>query len=111
MADPMDPLRKSPSTSPEEKKIEPTRNDPTPDGRRGDSRFLPVVIVAAVTLIVLLIAAVVLIRGKGHKMIPQDQDRPTSSLSMQPPTADWTPRYASRTIPSSVIPLRHYART
>ncbi|RZU42751.1 hypothetical protein [Edaphobacter modestus] len=87
MADPMDPLRKSPSTSTEEEKIEPTRNDPTPEERKGDSRFLPVVIIAAIVLIVILIAAVVLIRGKGHKMIPQDQDRPTSSLSMQLPAA------------------------
>lgn len=88
MADPMDPLHKSPSTSTEEEKIEPTRNDPTPEERKGDSRFLPVVIIAGIVLIVILIAAVVLIWGKGHKILPTDQDnRPTSSLSMQLPAA------------------------
>jgi hypothetical protein len=83
MADPMDPLRKYPPASSEEEKIEPTRNDPTPEDRTGDSRFLPVVILAAIALIVILIAAVVLVKGKGHKMVPQQQDNhPTSSLTV-----------------------------
>lgn len=83
MADPMDPLRKHPQSSSAEEKIEPTRNDPTPEARTGDSRFLPVVILAAIALIVILIGAIVLVRGKGHKMIPQQQDNhPTSSLTI-----------------------------
>lgn len=86
MADPMDPLRKQSSI--EERKIEPTRNDPTPEQRKGDSRFLPVVILAAVVLIVLLIGAVVLIKGKGHKIVPPEQpNRPTSSLTAPLPLA------------------------
>ena len=80
MANPMDPTSK-PGAS-EEEKIQPTRNDPTPEERKGDSRFLPVVIVAAIALIVILIASIVLIRGKGHKIVPQSpqDNRPNSSL-------------------------------
>jgi hypothetical protein len=86
MADPTDPTRRFAAS--EEEKIQPTRNDPTPEERKGDSRFLPVVILAAIALIILLIGAVVLIRGKGHKIVPQSQDNhPTSSLVMRTPVA------------------------
>lgn len=86
MADPMDPTRRSMAS--EEEKIQPTRNDPTPEDRKGDSRFLPVVILAAIALIIILIGAVVLIRGKGHKIVPQSQDNhPSSSLVMRVPAA------------------------
>jgi len=86
MANPMDPTRR-PAAS-EEEKIQPTRNDPTPEERKGDSRFLPVVILAAIALIIILIGAIVLIRGKGHKIVPQSQDnRPSSSLVMRVPAA------------------------
>ena len=86
MANPMDPTRR-PAAS-EEEKIQPTRNDPTPEERKGDSRFLPVVILAAIALIIILIGAIVLIRGKGHKIVPQSQDnRPASSLVMRVPAA------------------------
>lgn len=86
MADPIDPLRRHPSSPTEEGKIEPTLSDPTPSARTGDSRFLPVVILAGIALIVLLIAAVVLIKGKGHKMVPQEQDNhPVSSLVLSLP--------------------------
>jgi hypothetical protein len=82
----MDPTNK-PGAS-EEEKIQPTRNDPTPEERKGDSRFLPVVILAAIALIIILIGAIVLIRGKGHKIVPQSQDnRPSSSLVMRVPEA------------------------
>jgi hypothetical protein len=83
MADPIDPLRKyPPSDERAEDKIESTRNDPTPQARTGDSRFLPVVILAAIALIVLLIAGVVLLKGKGTKMVPHVQDNhPTSSIA------------------------------
>jgi|UPI00047C7879 hypothetical protein len=81
MADPIDPNRKYHSGAPEEGKIEPGGNDPTPEERRGDSRFLPVVILAGIALILLLIAGVVLVKGKGRKMVPQAPDNhPTSSL-------------------------------
>jgi hypothetical protein len=86
MADPMDSTPRS--TASEEEKIQPTLNDPTPEGRKGDSRFLPVVILAAIALILILIGAVVLIRGKGHKIVPQTQDsHPSSSLVIQNPAA------------------------
>lgn len=86
MADPMDPTRRFAAS--EEEKIQPSRNDPTPEARKGDSRFLPVVILAAIALIILLIGAVVLIRGKGHKIVPQSQDnQPSSSLVIQVPAA------------------------
>jgi hypothetical protein len=86
MANPMEQTR--PSASPEAAKIEPTNNDPTPELRKGDSRFLPVVIIAGIALIVLLIAGVLIVRSKGHKMVPAGQgDHPTSSLSMHLPQA------------------------
>jgi len=86
MANPIDPTRRSAAS--EEEKIEPTRNDPTPEERKGDSRFLPVVILAVIALIIILIGAIVLIRGKGHKIVPQSQDNhPSSSLVMKVPAA------------------------
>jgi len=48
MANPIEPTKISSVTA--EEKIEPTRNDPTPEERKGDSRFLPVVIVAGIEL-------------------------------------------------------------
>ena len=65
--------------------IEPTRNDPTPEERVGDSRFLPVIIAAGVALLIILIAAVVLIRGKGDKIAPQDNTRPISQIVCMTP--------------------------
>jgi hypothetical protein len=70
------------------KPIDPTRNDPSPEERVGDSRFLPVVIAAGVALVVLLIAAIVIIGGKGKKLVPQDKTpHPTSHVVMYQPTA------------------------
>jgi hypothetical protein len=67
-------------SAPAEAQIEPTRNDPTPERRKGDSRFLPVVVLAGIALIVLLIAGILVIRSKGHKIVPAGQNQPTSSL-------------------------------
>jgi len=84
MANPIEPTKISSVTA--EEKIEPTRNDPTPEERKGDSRFLPVVIVAGIALIVLLIAAVLLIRGKGTKIVPHEPDsHPTSRVTISAP--------------------------
>jgi hypothetical protein len=45
-----------------------------------------VVILAAIALIVLLIAGIVLVKGKGAKMVPHEQDNhPTSSIPQPPP--------------------------
>ncbi len=68
--------------------IEPTRNDPTPEERVGDSRFLPVIIAAGVALLIILIAAVVLIGRKGNKMTPQDGPHPTSQVVSMTPHSD-----------------------
>lgn len=68
MTEPIQPNKVDPTPP-----IEPTRNDPTPEERVGDSRFLPVIIAAGVALIVILIAAVVLISGKGEDAVPQDK--------------------------------------
>ncbi|QHS51883.1 hypothetical protein [Edaphobacter sp. 12200R-103] len=90
MADPIDPLRKHAPDERKEDKIESTRNDPTPQSRVGDSRFLPVVILAAIALIVLLIAGIVLVKRKGTKMVPHEQDNhPTSSIPQQPPAVQY----------------------
>jgi hypothetical protein len=86
MANPMDPTRRSRAS--EKEKIERTRNDPTPEERKGDSRFLPALILAAIALIIILIEAIVLIRGKSQKIVPQSQDnQPSSSLVMKVPAA------------------------
>lgn len=69
-----------------DERIEPTRNDPTPGARTGDSRFLPVVVIAAIALILILTAAILLIKGRGHKIVPHNQtERPISSLVMTVP--------------------------
>ncbi|HTH53378.1 MAG TPA: hypothetical protein VL495_05475 [Edaphobacter sp.] len=64
--------------------IDPTRNDPTPQRRKGDSRFLPVVIIAAIALILILIASVALIGGKGKRLIPHGQDNHPESTLIAP---------------------------
>ncbi len=67
----------------EEEKIQPSGNDPTPYARKGDARFLPVVVIAGLVLIAILIAAVVFIKGKGTKVVPRESPgHPTSSLVM-----------------------------
>ena len=69
-----------------EEKIQPTRNDPTPEERKGDSRFLPVVIAAGIALIVILVIAVFFIKDKGSKIVPsQPNNHPTSSLVLRSP--------------------------
>lgn len=69
------------------KPIDATRNDPTPEQRVGDSRFLFVVIAAGVALVVILIAAVILINGKKQKIVPKvDTAHPTSQVVMYQPS-------------------------
>lgn len=84
MADPTPTTRKQPAS--EEGKIVASRNDPTPGARTGDSRFLPVVILSLIALLIILAAAVVLIRGKGHKIVPTEQPN-TSNLVQTLPTS------------------------
>jgi hypothetical protein len=82
MANPVDPT--NPPGASEQKKIQRARNNQTHDEREGDSRFLPVVILAGIALIIILIGAIMLIRGKGNKIVPQSQNNhPYSSLVMR----------------------------
>jgi len=68
-----------------EEKIQPTGNDPTPEERKGDSRFLPVVIAAGIALIVILVIAIFFIKGKGSKVVPNQPNHPTASLVLRSP--------------------------
>jgi len=56
-----------------------SRNDPTPEKRKGDSSFLPVVIAAAVVLLVLFVVFLIFIRGRNEKIVP-GRANPRSSL-------------------------------
>jgi hypothetical protein len=82
MANPVDPTN-TPRAS-EQKKIQRARSNRMLDERKADSRFLPVVILAGIALIIILIGAIMLIRGKGRKIVPQSQDNhPSSCLVMR----------------------------
>ncbi|WP_158793573.1 hypothetical protein [Granulicella sp. L60] len=59
----------------------PSNNDPTPEKRESDSSFLPVVIAFAVTILVILIAAIIFLRVRQTKAIPDPkQPHPTSQI-------------------------------
>jgi hypothetical protein len=64
--------------------IEPTRNDPTPERRVGDARFLPVVIAAGVAIVVILIAAVLILHGKNKEVVPAKGPHPATSQIAMP---------------------------
>ena len=64
--------------------IEPTRNDPTPERRVGDARFLPVVIAAGVVIVVILIAAVLILHGKNKEVVPDKGPHPATSQIVMP---------------------------
>jgi hypothetical protein len=57
----------------------PSRNDPTPEQRKGDARFLPVVIAAGIAIILILLAAIIFLKAKPEKAIPKAN--PTSRLT------------------------------
>jgi hypothetical protein len=64
----------------------PTRSDPTPEERKGDSSFLPVVIAAGIAIIVILVAALIFLKVRQTQVIPKASDpqtHPTSQI-MQP---------------------------
>jgi hypothetical protein len=78
----MDPTN-TPAAS-EQKKIQRARNDQKHEESKVNSRFLPVVVLAGIALIIILIGTIVLIRGKGQKIIPQSRDNhPSSILGMR----------------------------
>jgi cell division protein FtsN len=64
---------------------QPSRIDPTPEERKGDSSFLPVVIAAGIALIVILIAAIIFIKARQTKTIPTPHEaHPTSEIQPAP---------------------------
>jgi hypothetical protein len=62
----------------------PSLSDPTPEGRKGDSSFLPVVIAAGIVLIVILVAALIFLKVRQTKVIPKANDPHPTSQIMQP---------------------------
>ncbi|MDE1177765.1 MAG: hypothetical protein PW789_14370 [Edaphobacter sp.] len=65
--------------------IESTRNDPTPEERVGDSKFLPVIVAAGVALIVILLAAVIFVKSRGKEIVPDKTTPPSSQVILQAP--------------------------
>jgi hypothetical protein len=59
----------------------PSNNDPTPERRKGDSSFLPVVVMFAIAIIVILIGAIVFIKARQNKAVPAPgEPHPTSQI-------------------------------
>ncbi len=60
----------------------PTASNPTPEQRIGDSSIKPVVIAFAVTILIILVAAIIFIKARQTKVIPKTHDtRPTSQIT------------------------------
>ena len=67
----------------------PSNNDPHPEERTSDSSFLPVVIAFAVAIIVILVAAILFIKARQAKAIPDPkQPHPTSQTVPASPRFD-----------------------
>jgi hypothetical protein len=64
-----------------------SRNDPTPEERKGDSSFLPVVIAAGIAIVIILVAALIFLKVRQTKAIPKANDPHTTSQIMRQPTA------------------------
>jgi sensor domain CHASE-containing protein len=58
----------------------PSQSDPTPEERKGDSSFLPVVIMAGIAIVVILVAALFIIKSHQNRIVPKASDtaHPTS---------------------------------
>jgi hypothetical protein len=62
-----------------------SNNDPTPEKRKSDSAFLPVVIAFVVTVLALLAAAVIYVKVRQTKTISHEPDpHPTSQIWQRP---------------------------
>jgi len=62
----------------------PSNNDPTPERRKGDSSFLPVVIISGIVIVLTLIVAVLVIKGRQHNIVPaKPNTAPTSQVLYQ----------------------------
>ncbi len=62
----------------------PTRPDTSDQPRKGDSRFLPVVIAAVCALFVILACIVFIVHQRGRKILPKRPDPHPSSMLQSP---------------------------
>jgi len=59
----------------------PSNNDPTPEKRESDSSFLPVVVAFVVAILVVLVVAIIFIKTRQTKAIPNPKEpHPTSQI-------------------------------
>ncbi|MBB5318017.1 hypothetical protein [Tunturibacter empetritectus] len=60
---------------------QPSNSDPHPEERTSDSSFLPVVIAFAVAILVIMVAAIIFIKTRQTKAIPNPKEpHPTSQV-------------------------------
>jgi hypothetical protein len=60
---------------------QPSNSDPHPEERTGDASFLPVVIAFAVAIFVIMVAAIIFIKTRQTKAIPNPKEpHPTSQI-------------------------------
>jgi Na+-transporting methylmalonyl-CoA/oxaloacetate decarboxylase gamma subunit len=64
---------------------QPTRSDPTPEERVGDSSIKPVVIAFVVTILIILVAAIIFMKARQNKAIPTPHDSHPSTMSVPLP--------------------------
>jgi hypothetical protein len=62
----------------------PTRSNPTPKQRVGDSSIKPVVIAFLVTILIILVAAIIFIKARQTKVIPRTHDARLTSQITKP---------------------------
>jgi hypothetical protein len=60
----------------------PSNNDPRPEERASDSSFLPVVISFAVAILVILVAAIIFIKARQTKAVPNPKEPHPTSQTM-----------------------------
>jgi flagellar basal body-associated protein FliL len=63
----------------------PSNSDPSPEERKGDSSFLPVVVMFVIVIIVILIGAIVFIKARQNKAVPNPQEPHPTSQTMPSP--------------------------
>jgi len=64
----------------------PSPSDPTPKRRIGDVSIRPVVVAFVVTVLVILVAAIILIKARQTKVVPKTTEPHTTTQSTQPHT-------------------------
>jgi hypothetical protein len=63
----------------------PTRSDPTPEERVGDSSIKPVVIAFVATILIILVAAIIFIKARQTKVVPKVTDQHPTTQIIRPP--------------------------